>query len=164
MSDVDKGIAQNYILTEANNRHLTQQSSYTNISSNTNNFTSSATRSSNISNQLNNFLTRCGLNLTSVNSTNTSSTRTITEELAYYINKVKIDTTFEEFWQNHHMELPSLSILVRSFNIRPMSSVPSESLFSVASYINRKQRSSMSPEAVRYSVILRDADIVKTLL
>ncbi|CAF2942604.1 unnamed protein product [Rotaria sp. Silwood2] len=165
MSDNDKDVAQTYIVNEASNRNLSQQTvTHTTVSSNTNSFTSSTTCSSNINNQLNSFLIGCGLDPPPLSSTNIRSNRTIKEELAYYIDKVKKFTTFEEFWRTHQMELPYLSVLVRSFSIRPVTSVPSESLFSVAAYVNRKQRSSMSPNALRYSMVLRDADILATLL
>ncbi|CAF1520262.1 unnamed protein product [Rotaria sordida] len=165
MGNNDKDVAQTYIVNEAYNRNLSQQTvTHTTVASNTNSSTSSTTSSSNINNQLNNFLIECGLDPPPISSTNIRSNRTVKEEIAYYIDKVKNCTIFEEFWRTHQMELPCLSVLVRSFNIRPATSVPSESLFSVAAYVNRKQRSSMSPNALRYSMILRDADILATLL
>ncbi|CAF1442662.1 unnamed protein product [Rotaria sordida] len=165
MGNNDKDVAQTYIVNEAYNRNLSQQTvTHTTVASNTNSSTSSTTSSSNINNQLNNFLIECGLDPPPISSTNIRSNRTVKEEIAYYIDKVKNCTIFEEFWRTHQIELPCLSVLVRSFNIRLATSVPSESLFSVAAYVNRKQRSSMFPNALRCSMILRDADILATLL
>lgn len=69
-----------------------------------------------------------------------SDEKTTQEELAFYIENVKSSPIFEYFWTTYENELPYLSTLVRSFNIRPATSVASESLFSIASYVHRKQR------------------------
>ncbi|CAF2770364.1 unnamed protein product [Rotaria sp. Silwood2] len=149
MSDNDKNVAEAYIINEAYNRNLSQQIVVdTTLPSNTNS-SSSTTHSANINNQLHNFSIGCGLDPPPLSSTNIRSNRTIQEEIAYYIDNVKNFTTFEEFWKTHQMELPCLSALVRSFNIRPVTSVPSESLFSIAAYVNQKQRSSMSAKALQ---------------
>ena len=87
------------------------------------------------------------------------ATRTNYEEFSYYLNKINRFTIFEEFWITHEEELPQVAALARSFNIRSAISVASEHLFSVAAYVNRKQHYSLSPDALRYSIILRDADI-----
>lgn len=165
MNDDDKQRAQSSIIDEAHFRNLSQQIiTPPRDSSNSNNSVLSSNDSTIGRRQINHFLAGCGFDATTINSTNTSVTRTIREEIAYYIDKVKNYMSFEEFWRSYQFELPCLTSLVRCFNVRPSSSVPSESLFSVAAYVNRKQRSSLSPESLMYSMILRDADIVERLL
>jgi hypothetical protein len=106
----------------------------------------------------------CGLDPQVTTSNNTNPKRTIKQELAYYVNKIDKEISFEDFWINNEKEIPCLATLVRNFNIRPITSVPIESLFSVAAYVNRKQRASLSPDVFRYSMILREEDLVKNLL
>ena len=165
MSNDDKEQAQSSIINEAHLRNLSQQMIPSiHQSSNSNNSVLLSNNSTIGRRQINRFLTGCGFDSTAISSTNTYVTRTIREELAYYIDKVKNYMAFEEFWRTFQLELPCLTSLVRCFNIRPSSSVPSESLFSVAAYINQKQRCSLSPETLMYSMILRGADIVERLL
>jgi hypothetical protein len=164
MNDNDKEEAQAAIISQARIRHLFQQATKLNRdSSNSNNSVSSSTCLTMGQRQIKHFLTECGLNSTAVNLTNTRPIRTIQEELAFYIDKVKSFKSFEELWRTYQMELPCLTALVRCYNIRPSSSVASESLFSVAAYVNRKQRCSLSPETLMYSMILRDAETVERL-
>ncbi|CAF1291621.1 unnamed protein product [Rotaria sordida] len=163
MNDTDKYEAQQYIINEVRNRNLSHPTISPVIPSNTNNSTSSNKNSNKNNHQLNAFLSGCGLQPLTISSISTHSNRTIQDELAYYMSKARTYTPFEEFWITYDKELPSLSILVRSFNVRPATSVPSESLFSIASYVNRKQRCSLSGDTLRYLMILRDADVVASL-
>lgn len=121
------------------------------------------------------FLINCGVlsqtSLTTVKPppppTTTSDTvrqRSIKEELAFYLDRVQGCQLFQEFWCSNETELPHLAALVRAFNMRPASSVASESLFSVAGYVQRKQRSSLASKTLRYSMVLRDRDILATLV
>ena len=54
--------------------------------------------------------------------------------------------------------------VVRAFNIIPASSIASESLFSIAGYVKRKHRSFLASNTLRYTMILRDHDIVNGLV
>ncbi len=165
MTDSDKDEAQKHIIAEVRKRNLQQQTlGHLHDQSNGYNSSSMKNHSNNSKKQLNSFLTGCGVNIQTSHFVQVTSKKTIKEEIAYYINKVDIDVSFEEFWSAHEGELPMLSMVVRSFNIRPISSVASESLFSIAAYVNRKQRCSLSPEALKYSIVLRDADILASLL
>lgn len=165
MNDDVKDEAQQCIINEANKRKLSYRTiSLAHTSSNTNISTLSNKYSIKNDDQLNRFLTGCGLEPLTISSTSVHLNTTIQQELTYYISKVPTCTTFEEFWTTHERELPCLSVLVRSFNIRPATSVPSESLFSIASYVNRKQRSSLSADTLRYSMILRDSELLATLI
>lgn len=120
------------------------------------------------------FLINCGVlshnslaAVTTVTTTTTAKTvrhRSIKEELAFYLDRVHGSQSFQEFWCKNQTELPRLAALVRAYNIRPASSVASESLFSVAGYVQRKQRSSLASNTLRYSMVLRDRDILATLV
>jgi hypothetical protein len=52
--------------------------------------------------------------------------------------------------------LHTRATIVRKYCIIPSSSVPSESAFSVANFIQRKERNSLSSKCIKYSMVLRD--------
>ena len=58
--------------------------------------------------------------------------------------------------------MPLLSKLVRNYCITHASSVPSDSAFSMANYIQRKQRSSLSSKQLRYQMLLKDKLVVES--
>ena len=66
--------------------------------------------------------------------------------------------TFSEFWESNSGALPLLTNLVLEFNVLCASSVPSESSFSEAGYINNKQRASMHPATLEYCMVVKHAD------
>lgn len=103
------------------------------------------------------FLLNCESPLVSRSTTTTSTTKafTIQQEIGYYISSIDKDTDFEEYWKKNQSYLPILARMVRHYCVMPISSVASESAFSIAGYIQRKQRSSLSPAALRYSMLLR---------
>ena len=111
------------------------------------------------------FLTECGLAITWLPATSIPNhrSRSIKEELGMYTGAAEGADSFEQFWNEFQFNLPRLSSLVRSYNVRPATSVASESLFSMAGYVQRKQRASLAPETLRYSLILRDQKILATL-
>ena len=165
MNDDLRNEAEQHIIAEVRRRNTSPQTiAHMHTSLNTNDDVTLRRSSSSKVNQLNNFLTGCGLVPPTTGSIDARATRTIHEEISYYLNKINQFTVFEEFWITYEAELPQLAVRVRSFNIRPASSVASESLFSVAAYVNRKQRCSLSPDALRCSMILRDADVLASLL
>lgn len=97
----------------------------------------------------------CGLqNLTKTSSQN-QKTLSIKDEIKLYNSFIKKDTNFENFWLNFHSEIPKLANLTKKYNAISASSVPSESAFSVANYIQRKQRSNLSPNSLKYSMVLK---------
>lgn len=61
-----------------------------------------------------------------------------------------------KFWEVNGQRLKQLNKLARKFLISPATSVPSESAFSCASYIARKQRSRLSPQNLALTMFLRD--------
>lgn len=60
------------------------------------------------------------------------------------------------FWNSQSHTLKFLSILARKHLIVPSTSVPSESTFSMASFIGRKERSRLTPQNLCTLVFLRD--------
>ncbi|CAF1472314.1 unnamed protein product [Adineta ricciae] len=111
------------------------------------------------------FYINCGLSQTTLSKfMNSVPHRTIEEELSYYSDRVKQHSVLKDFWSRYQNDLPRLAELVRSYNIRPVSSVPSEALFSKAGYIHRKHRSSLNPETLKYSMVLRDKNILSSIV
>ncbi|CAF3336675.1 unnamed protein product [Rotaria socialis] len=80
------------------------------------------------------------------------------------MDRVQGGQPFQEFWSSYEMKRPRLAALVRAYNIRSVSSVASESLFSIAGYVQRKRRSSLASNTLYYSMVLRDQDILPTLI
>ena len=85
---------------------------------------------------------------------------TIEQEIGMYISSIDERTDFQEYWRSRDQQLSKLSRLVRRYSIMCATSVASESAFSIAGYLQRKQRSSLSPKALRYSMLLRDSDVL----
>ena len=63
-----------------------------------------------------------------------------------------------EFWEEHSIKLPLLTELVLEYNVLCASSVPSESSFSEAGYINNKYRASMHPTTLEHCMVVKHAE------
>ncbi|CAF5012681.1 unnamed protein product, partial [Rotaria magnacalcarata] len=105
----------------------------------------------------------CGRTVSFASSTATKRPMTLDEELSKYIQAVQSATSFEEFWSSQEKSLPRLSRLVRRTNISPITSVASEALFSVANFLNRKQRSGLSSRTLRYLLVLKNRHLLDKL-
>lgn len=88
---------------------------------------------------------------------------TIDEEISHYVKAVQAGDDFQAFWCQYRKKFTRLSSIVRRINVIPATSVPSEAAFSIAGYINRKQRSSLSPMSIRYSMVLKDRHLIDKL-
>lgn len=110
------------------------------------------------------FLSSIGKRRSSIVEENT--TLSIADELSTYrslaikefneiIEQIKEPDPFS-FWNSHGRTLKFLSMLARKHLIVPSTSVPSESTFSMASFIGRKERSRLIPENLCTLVFLRD--------
>ena len=88
---------------------------------------------------------------------------TIEQELGYYATTGTLKQKFESYWYMNQHRMPVLASLVRRFCLSPATSVASEASFSCANYIQRKQRFSLSPTNLCYTMVLRDADVLKAL-
>jgi hypothetical protein len=94
---------------------------------------------------------------------NKMSSWTLEQELGYYATTSTSKQTFDSYWDTYQNKLPLLAALIRRLCSSTASSVASEASFSSANYIQRKQRSSLSPSNLCYSMLLRDADLVREL-
>ena len=105
----------------------------------------------------------CGLS--SPNTDVSPKTFTIKEELAYYLStKNESSSDICVYWREKAHKLPMLSSLVKKYCIISASSVPSESAFSIANYVERKERSSLSAETLKYSMMLREKIKIENLI
>ena len=81
-------------------------------------------------------------------------------DFSKYQSSIKLDPiiNFSEFWTINSCNLPLLTDLVLEYSILLASSVPSESSFSEAGYLNNKRRASMHPSTLEYCMVLKHAD------
>ena len=66
------------------------------------------------------------------------------QELCRFEEFDKKDATFASFWQRYGSSLPNLGKMAFRYGAIPGTSVPSESVFSIAGYVARKTRSSLT--------------------
>lgn len=66
------------------------------------------------------------------------------------------DSSPLQFWSKHGTSLPILSVHARRFLATPGTSVPSETAFSMSSFINRKERCRLTPQNLSSTMFLRD--------
>lgn len=97
----------------------------------------------------------CGVDLNTNKKTKNASLK---DEICMYITRVKDENEndFQKFWQANCSQLPILATIARKCCIIPSSSVASESAFSIANFIQRKERSSLSSKYLKYSMVLRE--------
>ncbi|CAF4491367.1 unnamed protein product [Rotaria sp. Silwood2] len=106
------------------------------------------------------FLAHCEASACQHSSSNsTTYSFTIQQEIGYYISSIDKKTEFKYFWKTNEQILPQLANLVRIYCMMLITSVASESAFSVAGYVQRKNRSTPSPSTLRFSMLRRDYDI-----
>lgn len=78
------------------------------------------------------------------------------ELLKYSSMEFGENDTFEMFWRQNSVALPILSDMARRYGCIPATSVPSESSFSIAGYLVRKSRTSLTSRNLKYSMFLKD--------
>jgi hypothetical protein len=122
--------------------------------------TRTTTKTTNESNPLYELAVLCGHTVSFPTSTVSRQSMTLDEELSAYIEAARSNKNFREFWMSHEKTLPRLAHLVKQTHIIPATSVASEALFSIASFINRKQRSSLSSRTLRYLLVLKDRHLL----
>lgn len=89
-----------------------------------------------------------------------TKTPTIRQEIAIYKNIMKNQNHCVEigyFW-NNQKDLNLLSEIANHFLIIMATSVASESTFSLTGFLQRKERSALSAEWLKYQTILKDAE------
>ena len=103
---------------------------------------------------LNKFLKTCGIKetITATKIVNIQQKYAVKEQLSFYVTNVKKIPDFQKFWNKYGEQLPDLKRLVKHFSSMQATYCSSESSFSISGYINRENRYSLSPSALRFSV------------
>ncbi|CAF1488902.1 unnamed protein product [Adineta ricciae] len=71
--------------------------------------------------------------------------------------------SFSAFWLQFRDQFPRLYRVALRVNIIPATSVPSETIFSIAGFISRKQRSSLSSTSLRHLMVLKESHKLEQL-
>jgi len=97
------------------------------------------------------------MNLLAGINTNQSNTRSVSAdvEISLFLSAIKTKDNFKQFWSTHRQSFPRLITLVYRYCLVPATSVASESAFSIAGFIARKQRSSLSSRTLRHLLVLK---------
>ena len=81
--------------------------------------------------------------------------------MAAYIGMQPIEKPVGEVWKDQNqLKLKKYALELMT---SPASSVSSESAFSVANYLARKERSSLSPESLRMTMLLIEEEKLKSI-
>ncbi len=64
---------------------------------------------------------------------------------------------FNDFWMMFKSVLPRLFEQVTKINLLSATSVPAESIFSIAGYVQRKERSRLSSKMLRFLILTRQS-------
>ena len=68
----------------------------------------------------------------------------------------KIDIDILEYWKKASLQYPTLSLMARDILAIPISTVPSESTFSIAKKVISPMRSSLNPRTIESLICLED--------
>ncbi|CAF0975832.1 unnamed protein product [Rotaria sordida] len=165
LDDDDRKLAKKYIFKKLNNASLNRvslpSSSISLSSSSTTATTTTTTTVPSKLSALERLAAVCG-QLVSSPTTN-RRTMTLDEEISRYIQLAKLADNFQQFCATYSEQLPRLTYLVRRVCVIPATSIPSESLFSTASFIHRKQRSSLSSKTLRQLLVLKNSHLIEKL-
>lgn len=83
----------------------------------------------------------------------------VEDELTLFIQSIQLfKGDFSSFWTIHCNRFPRLFRVAQRVNIVPATSVASESIFSIAGFIARKQRSSLTSTSLRYLMVLKESN------
>ncbi|CAF3985596.1 unnamed protein product [Rotaria sp. Silwood1] len=86
-----------------------------------------------------------------------SSSLTIEHELVLFSQAIQsFESDFSSFWLQYRDRFSRLYRIALRVSIIPATSVPSESIFSVAGYVARKQRASLSSKSLRHLMVLKE--------
>ncbi|CAF3586880.1 unnamed protein product [Rotaria socialis] len=116
-------------------------------------------------NNIDSLFSLCGISSSSDQTLPGKKVWSIDEEIGFYMSSINISKKikFSHYWSDYEHRLPLMSGVVRRVSIIPASSVPCESTFSIAGYIRRKERCSLSANAIRYSLVLKDSHKLELL-
>ena len=159
MTDEDKRQAKRLIINEGSSHTLISSPSTNShdhqLSIAASNVSSSSTSTSTSRTKLKLFREKCGLS--SEPRPATKQISSIKQEVSRF-ESIELDAyeDFSSFWRQNCSILPNLSNMARRYACLPATSVPSESSFSVAGYLVRKTRMSLTPKNLKYSMFLKD--------
>ncbi|CAF3354532.1 unnamed protein product, partial [Rotaria socialis] len=99
-------------------------------------------------------------------STNVKPSRSLSPEdelilFTQVIQSFKCD--FSSFWIQYREHFSCLYKVAQRVNIITATSVPSESIFSIAGYVARKQRTSLSSTSLRHLMVLKESHRIDAL-
>ncbi|CAF2163586.1 unnamed protein product [Rotaria magnacalcarata] len=99
-------------------------------------------------------------------STNVKPSRSLSSEdelilFTQVIQSFKGD--FSSFWIQYRERFSRLHKVAQRVNIIAATSVPSESIFSIAGYVARKQRTSLSSTSLRHLMVLKESHRIDAL-
>ncbi|CAF1051545.1 unnamed protein product [Adineta ricciae] len=72
------------------------------------------------------------------------------------MNNNVVNSAALHFWSTHSDELPLLSSFARHFLATPGTNVPSEAVFSVSSFIGRKERCRLTADNLAATIFPKD--------
>ena len=82
----------------------------------------------------------------------------IEDELTLFTQSIQMfKGNFSSFWIHHRSRFTRLYRVAQRVNIIPATSVASESTFSIAGFVARKQRSSLTSNSLRYLMVLKES-------
>jgi hypothetical protein len=108
-----------------------------------------------------NFASLCGIDIINNNTVTVS----LNQEMSDYVNLIRRSNSisFSEFWRSNCHRFKILVLYVKYYSIISGSSVSDESSFSKANFLQRKERSSLSSENLRYTMILKQKKAIQEL-
>jgi hypothetical protein len=87
-----------------------------------------------------------------------SKSFTVEDELVLFTQAVQsFKSDFSSFWLQYRERFTRLFRVAQRVNIIPATSVASESVFSIAGFVARKQRTSLSSKSLRHLMVLKES-------
>ena len=99
-------------------------------------------------------------------STNVKPSRSLSpeDELILFTQVIQsFKGDFSSFWIQYRERFSCLYKVAQRVNIITATSVPSESIFSIAGYVARKQRTSLSSTSLRHLMVLKESHRIDAL-
>ncbi|CAF3102323.1 unnamed protein product [Rotaria sp. Silwood2] len=161
MDEHDRLSAKKLLMTDTHMKRNVNQENKTvpasSISTTTDTLATITTSTTNLSpaERLKLFRAKCGI-AQPLSTLKKSKTVSLKQEIAKFETLDKDEHSFSTFWKKYERSLPLLSKMARRYGSITASSVPSESSFSIAGYLARKNRSSLSAKNLKYSMFLKD--------
>lgn len=82
----------------------------------------------------------------------------IDDEIVLFCQSIqRFKGDFSSFWVQQRSRFTRLHQIAQRVNIIPATSVASESVFSIAGFVARKQRTSLTSNSLRYLMVLKES-------